>query len=100
MFRSRFDPAGHRGRSPPFIDADVGTSGEPGVQHEDAPESGRPREILPQRGVVVQPESLTEPVNHVLPAVASNSRGHFLVHFVVITSRHLFSVPFKEEILN
>lgn len=77
--------------SPPFIDANVGTSGEPGVQDEDAPESGRPRETLLQRGVVVQPESLTEPVNHVLPAVASHPRAHFLAHLVVTTSRHLFS---------
>lgn len=88
----RIDLAAAIARSPPFIDADVGASGEPGVQHEDAPESGRPRETLLQRRVVVQPESLTKPVNRVLPAVALDSRGHPLAHLVVTTSRHLFSV--------
>ena len=77
------------GRSPPFIDADVGASGEPGVQDEDASKSGRPRETLFQRRVVVQPEPLAEPMNRVLPAVAPDTRRHPLAHFVVTTSRHL-----------
>lgn len=84
------------GRSPPFIDTDVGASGEPGVQYEDAPESGRPRQTFPQRRVVVQPESPTKPMNRMLPTVAQDTRCHPLAHFVVSTSCHFFlSTPFE-----
>lgn len=50
---------------PPPVDAHVGGPSEPGVQDVDAAQGVRPRDGVPQRGVVVQPQSLPEPVNSV-----------------------------------
>lgn len=54
------------GMSPPFVDPDVGGTREPGVQDEDASESGGSLEAGEQAGVVVQPQALPEPVHAVL----------------------------------
>lgn len=56
---------------PPPVDAHIGGPCEPGVQDVDAPQAVRPTDGLPQGRVVVQPQSLPEPVDgvdhHVYP---------------------------------
>lgn len=73
--------------SPPFVDANVRTSGEPRVQNEHATKGGSSHETLPQRGIVVQSETLAKPMNRVLPALAV--QRHFRVYFTTATTRHL-----------
>lgn len=50
---------------PPPVDAHVGGPSEPGVQDVDAAQGIRPRDGVPQGGVVVQPQSLPKPVDGV-----------------------------------
>lgn len=47
---------------PPPVDAHIGGPSEPGVQDVDASQGVRPADGVPQRRVVVQPQSLPEPV--------------------------------------
>jgi hypothetical protein len=73
---------------PPLIDADVGGSGEPGVENEDAPEGGCAPESLDETRVVVQPQPLAEPVHRVLVSLGGLSA---IIGGVVHTSTaHIF----------
>lgn len=56
---------------PPPVDPDVGGACEPGVQEVDAAHRPRPPDRLPQRRVVVEAETLPEPVDGVW--------GHFIL---------------------
>lgn len=53
--------------SPPPVDAHVGRAGEPGVEDVDAADGIGALDALLQGGVVVEPESLSEPVHGVHP---------------------------------
>lgn len=80
------------GRSPPFVNADIGASGEPGIQHKDTSEGSSPGQTLSERGIVVQSQSFTEPMNCMLFTVTAN-RCHLLhlIRFVVsAAARHAF----------
>lgn len=61
--------------SPPPVDAHVGGAGEPGVEDVDAADGVRALDALLQGGVVVEPESLSEPVHGVHPH-ARGAAGH------------------------
>ena len=64
---------------PPPVDAHIGGPSEPGVQDVDAPQAVRPPDGLPQGRVVVQPQSLPEPVDgvehHVTRLLGVRKRG-------------------------
>lgn len=53
--------------SPPPVDPHVGGAGEPGVEDVDAADGVGALDALLQGGVVVEPESLSEPVHGVHP---------------------------------
>lgn len=55
---------------PPLVDTDIRGAGEPRIEHEHAPKCLRTPQTLPQRRVVVQSETLAEPVHHVLVLLA------------------------------
>lgn len=61
--------------SPPPVDAHVGRAGEPGVEGVDAADGVGALDALLQGGVVVEPESLSEPVHGVHPH-ARGAAGH------------------------
>lgn len=50
---------------PPSADAHVRGTGEPGIQDVDASQGVRSPDRLPQTRIVVQPQSLPEPVDGV-----------------------------------
>lgn len=50
---------------PPPVDAHIRGTCEPGVQDVDAAQGVRPADGVPEGGVVVQPQSLPEPVDGV-----------------------------------
>lgn len=64
---------------PPPVNAHIGGPCEPGVQDVDASQAVRPPDGLPQGRVVVQPQSLPEPVDgvdhHVTRLLEVRKRG-------------------------
>ena len=64
---------------PPSVNAHIGGPCEPGVQDVDASQAVRPPDGLPQGRVVVQPQSLPEPVDgvdhHVTRLLEVRKRG-------------------------
>lgn len=58
---------------PPFVDTDVGRTSEPRIEDEDAPERRSTLESRSQAGVVMQTQSLPEPMHGVF-------RHFFLAH--------------------